>query len=171
MAKAPRRKKPVDSKDKGDRGEYAVRDLLQEWWGTDFAKTPKSGGFSTKKFRRDWNAEADVVTPDESFPFAVEVKWREGWCFEQIITAPKTEIWEWWEQAKGQSEDKLTLLVFKRNYKPWFCMMRVQDDHDEYQKDFIKASPFRVIDRQGKAAYIRLFSDLLAEPIEKWAKK
>lgn len=160
----------TDSKDKGDRGEYAVRDLLEDWWGSDFAKTPKSGGFSTKKFRKDWNAEADVVTPDETFPFAVEVKWQEKWILDDLLTRPKSKIWDWWEQAKGQSEDKLTLLVFKRNFKPWFYMIRVQDQNTDYQKDFIKSSPMRVIDRQGETAYIGLMDRLLAEPTEKWKR-
>lgn len=160
----------TDSKDKGDRGEYAVRDLLEEWWGSDFAKTPKSGGFSTKKFRRDWNAEADVVTPDPTFPFAVEVKWQEKWILDDLLTRPKSKIWDWWEQAKGQSEDKLTLLVFKRNFKPWFYMMKIHPEHTDYQKDFVKSSPMRVIDRQGEAAYIGLMDKLLAEPIEKWKR-
>ena len=160
----------TDSKDKGDRGEYAVRDLLEDWWGSDFAKTPKSGGFSTKKFRKDWNAEADVVTPDETFPFAVEVKWQEKWILDDLLTRPKSKIWDWWEQAKGQSEDKLTLLVFKRNFKPWFYMIRVQDQNNDYQKDFIKSSPMRVIDRQGETAYIGLMDRLLAEPTEKWKR-
>ena len=160
----------TDSKDKGDRGEYAVRDLLEDWWGSDFAKTPKSGGFSTKKFRKDWNAEADVVTPDETFPFAVEVKWQEKWILDDLLTRPKSKIWDWWEQAKGQSEDKLTLLVFKRNFKPWLYMIRAQDQNTDYQKDFIKSSPMRVIDRQGETAYIGLMDRLLAEPTEKWKR-
>lgn len=160
----------TDSKDKGDRGEYAVRDILEDWWGSDFAKTPKSGGFSTKKFRKDWNAEADVVTPDETFPFAVEVKWQEKWVLDDLLTRPKSKIWEWWEQAKDQSEDKLTLLVFKRNFKPWFYMMRIHPENTEYQKDFIKSSPMRVIDRQGDAAYIGLMNRLTAEPKELWQR-
>lgn len=159
------------SKDKGNRGEYAVRDLLEDWWGSDFAKTPKSGGFSTKKFRQDWNAEADVVTPDETFPFAVEVKWQEDWILDELLTAPKSKIWDWWEQAKGQSTDKYTLLVFKRNRRPWFCMMKEEPGMTEYQVSFVESSAMRVIDRDGEDAYIRLFDELLQEPVDKWRKK
>lgn len=160
----------TDSKDKGDRGEYAVRDIMEAWWGSDFAKTPKSGGFSTKKFRKDWNAEADIVTPDDTFPFAVEVKWQEKWILDDLLTRPKTKIWDWWEQAKGQSEDKITLLIFKKNFKPWFCMMRI-DDLNYEQTQFVTSAPMRAIDRQGEHVYIRLLDDLLKEPKEKWQKK
>lgn len=159
------------SKDKGNRGEYMVRDLLEDWWGSDFAKTPKSGGFSTKKFREDWNAEADVVTPDETFPFAVEVKNQEDWILDDLLTRPKSKIWEWWEQAKGQSESKYTLLVFKRNYKPWFCMMKEEAEMNDYHIRFLEEAKLRVLDRQGQYAYIRKFDELLQEPVDKWRKK
>lgn len=173
MAKAPRPKRAgINSRDKGRRGESQGCAQLQAWWGSDFARTPSSGGFKTKKFREDWNAEGDIVTPDEAFPFSVEVKWQEDWTLDQILTAPQTKVWDWWEQAKGQTaDDRLTLLVFKKNRQPWFIMLRETSLNNKYQIDFIKSSPMRVTDRQGEAAYIRLFDDLLNEPKKLWERK
>ena len=173
MAKAPRPKRAgINSRDKGRRGETQALEQLKDWWGSEFARTPSSGGFKTKKFRQDWNAEGDIVTPDQTFPFAVEVKWQEEWTLDQLLTAPKTKVWDWWEQAKRETaDDRLTLLVFKKNRQPWFVMMRETYLNTPYQIDFINASPMRVTDRQGEFAYIRLFDDLLNEPKKLWARK
>lgn len=172
MADAPKpKRKGINSRDKGGRGEQQVCALLKAWWGSDFARTPSSGGFKTKKFRQEWNAEGDIVTPDETFPFSVEVKWQEDWTLDQILTCPKGKLWEWWEQAKRETaDDRQTLLVFKRNRNPWFVMMRDRYTATPVQVDFIKGSPMRVTDRQGESAYIRLFDDLLEEPVKLWAK-
>lgn len=173
MAIAPRpKKKGINSRDKGARGEQQSCKLLGNWWKSDFARTPSSGGFKTKKFREDWNAEGDIVTPDETFPFSVEVKWQEEWTLDHILTSPKSKVWDWWEQAKRETATgKKTLLVFKRNRNPFFVMMRLDSIEALHQEDFIKTSPIRVIDRQGEYAYIRLFEDLLEEPKDLWAKK
>ena len=174
MAKAPiptPKQAGINSRDKGNRGERQVKDLLQKWWKSDFAKTPSSGGFKTKKFREEWNAEGDVVTPDPTFPFSVEVKWQEDWTLDQILTSPKTKVWDWWEQAKREtSEEKHTLLVFKKNRQPWFMMTRETYLNSPYQIEFMEASSIRVIDRQGEFAYIRLFDDLLKETKELWER-
>ena len=173
MADAPRPKRAgINSRDKGARGEGLVCALLKEWWKSDFARTPSSGGFKTKKFREDWNAEGDIVTPDETFPFSVEVKWQEDWSLDHILTSPKSKFWDWWEQAKREtSTDKLTLLVFKKNRNPWFVMMAENQITTALQTDFMKSSIIRVTDRQGNAAYIRLFDDLLEEKKEGWERK
>lgn len=173
MAKAPMPKRAgINSRDKGARGEQQVCKLLKEWWGSDFARTPSSGGFKTKKFREDWNAEGDIVTPDDTFAFSVEVKWQEDWTLDQILTSPKTKLWDWWEQAKQETaEDKQTMLVFKKNRQPYFVMLRETFLNDKYQIDFIKSSPIRVTDRQGESAYIRRFEDLLEEPKKLWLKR
>ena len=75
-----------NSRDKGGRGERAAAKEFRDWWGTDFARTPSSGGFATAKFRDDWNAAGDLVTPDNTFPFCVECKWVEDWTMEQLLS-------------------------------------------------------------------------------------
>lgn len=172
MADAPRpKRKGINSRDKGARGEGQICALLKTWWSSDFARTPSSGGFKTKKFREDWNAEGDIVTPDETFAFSVEVKWQEEWTLDHVLTSPKSKLWDWWEQAKRETSDgRHTMLVFKRNRSPWFVMMNETYLNSPYQIDFIKGSRIRVTDRQGDSAYIRLFDELLKEPKDQWVK-
>lgn len=118
----------VDGRKKGARAERSLAKVFHGWWGSSFARTPGSGGFRTKKFRDDWNAAADLVTPDPTFPFSVEAKHREGWLFDQILTAPKCEIWDWWAQCVREAPSgKLPLLVFRRNRLDWMYMLRADD--------------------------------------------
>jgi hypothetical protein len=88
-----------------------------------------SGGFATKKFRDDWNAASDIVTPDDSFPFSVEVKHQEEVVsVEALINSDVSPVWKWWEQCVEESPPgKIPLLVFKRNRKPWLYMMWTLD--------------------------------------------
>jgi hypothetical protein len=119
------------SKNKGNRAERAVAKLFREWWGGDFARTPQSGGFRTQKFRQDWNAEGDLVTPDDEFPFSVECKWQESWHMEQLLKSEVCDPWHWWKQTREQTgEDKISLLIFTRNHQPWYYMIREDDALD-----------------------------------------
>jgi len=121
-----RMSRKINAKSKGNRAERELAKLFKQWWGSDFARTPSSGGFHTKRFRSDWNAEADIVTTDTKFPFAVECKWQENWFLEQLLKSSKALPWKWWKQACYQAgEDKTPLLVFKRSRHPWYYMLPV----------------------------------------------
>lgn len=116
------------SKDKGGRGERAAAKCFRDWWGTDFTRTPASGGFATQKFRDDWNAAGDLVTPDPTFPFCVECKWVEDWTLEQVLRNDGCLIFQWWQQARAECPpNKLPLLVFKRNNHPFYCLVESDD--------------------------------------------
>lgn len=122
-------KKRVNGRKKGQTAERKLAKLFSDWWGSEFARTPLSGGFATAKFREDWNAAGDLVTPDKSFPFCVESKKVEGWTLEQMLTSDKTLIHKWWEQTlKETPEGRTPLLVFTKNRAPLFAMMRSGDE-------------------------------------------
>ena len=161
------KKKRKNGRDKGNRGERAVAKLFSTWWGADFARTPMSGGFRNQKFRQDWNAEGDLVTPDTDFPFSVECKWHEDWTLDQLITASDTtEIWQWWGQTLNQTErEKISLLVFKRNHMPWYYMVRSVWDED------IPGRKFRICDPHGRSVTVGLLSDLMKTEKDEWLRK
>jgi hypothetical protein len=157
------------SRDKGSRGQREVAKLLSPWWGAEFTSTPMSGGFATKRFRDDWNAAADIVTPDETFPFSVEVKWQEDWNMEQLLTSDVTKMWKWWDQCIEEAPaDKIPLLVFKRNRQPWYYMI------EEKKGTLIQGRSFKVLMPKRKKKLcerrlkIGLFQDLLKTIPEKW---
>jgi len=115
----------VNGRKKGQTAERKLAKLFSVWWGADFARTPLSGGFATAKFREDWNACGDLVTPDKSFPFCVESKKVEGWTLEQMLTSDKTLMHKWWEQTLTETpKGKIPLLVFTKNHAPLYAMVR-----------------------------------------------
>lgn len=166
----------INSRQKGKRGEREVAKLLSAWWGAEFTSTPLSGGFSTKTFRNDWNAAGDIVTPDHSFPFTVEVKNCEGWHLEQLLTSDKCLFYSWWKQAVDETlPGKKTLLVFTRNRQPWYvCMTDVARwDYVEHSGDIhLKRNGFLLVsnDEEGnpRDLYITLFENLLKTDPEFW---
>lgn len=114
----------INSRSKGARAERNLAKKFGKWWGSDFARTPSSGGFRTRKFREDWNAAGDLVTPDESFPFCVESKHAEGWTLEQLLTAESCLLYQWWDQTIGETpEGQTPLLVFRKNRFPHLFIM------------------------------------------------
>ena len=118
----------VNGRKKGQTAERKLAKLFSVWWGSDFARTPLSGGFATAKFREDWNAAGDLVTPDETFPFCVESKKVEGWTLEQMLTSDRTHIHKWWQQTLSETPvNKIPLLVFTKNRAPLYVMMCVSD--------------------------------------------
>lgn len=143
------------SRNKGQRGERKVAEIISDWWGADFTRTPSSGGFRTKEFREEWNAEGDLVTPDEDFPFSVECKWQEGWTFDEMLTAPRCKPWLWWEQTLDQTTvNKMPLLIFKRNRKPWFFMTM-------FIPVCLVTKCTRMVDSKGNFVYIGILDDLI----------
>ena len=151
---------------KGARGEREVAGILKTWWGSDFARTPSSGGFKTKRFRDDWNAEGDVVTPDTTFPFSVEIKHREGWTLDHVLTSPASPIWDWWNQAISQGGDsKIPLLIFKRNFMPWMFLCKNADIPNVDVGTVISLK-----DPHGNIISIGLLLSLVASPKDKWIK-
>lgn len=120
-------KKKINSRDKGARFERDLVKRFSEWWSTEFFRTPLSGGLATMGFQfKGVEITGDISTPDPTFPFCVESKACEGWALEQLLTAPKNQIYAWWAQTVGECPDHLVpLLVFKRNHHCWlFCMRK-----------------------------------------------
>lgn len=170
-------KKRKNSRVKGNRGQNDVAKLLAPWWGEEFASTPQSGGFATTRFRNDWNAAGDIVTPDNGFPFCVEVKHAEGWELEQLIKSDKCDPWAWWNQCVEETPPgKIPLLVFRRNYRSWHYMMYVHDWMGEYpdlvyvpgRNMSIHVPPNDPLYNFKRYVIVGLFSDFLQSSKEEW---
>ncbi len=138
-----------NSLDKGNRAELEVADAFARWSGEVVRRTPRSGGWSSAKF----GVTADLVCPNPAFPFHVEVKHREGWVLDDLITGVRKEhdksIVQWWAQCvKSCPKRKIDvaghavflkkpLLVFRRNHQPWTVMMQAEAcEHDDVAASF-----------------------------------
>ena len=106
----------VDSRAKGARGEYLVRDLLRERTNLQFERVPASGALEYLK--------GDLYLPHEKNRFCIEVKnYSESPLTDKIFTATRTNnLIRWWtkllqQAANGNQEP---LLFFKYNRSPVF---------------------------------------------------
>ena len=108
----------VDSRAKGARGEYIVRDMLREYTNLQFERVPNSGALEYLK--------GDLYVPHEKNRFCIEVKnYAESPLTDRIFTAPKTNnLIKWWKKLKEQAigGNQEPLLFFKYNRSPVFVV-------------------------------------------------
>ena len=98
----------VDSRAKGSRGEYLVRDVLRDYTGLQFERVPSSGALSYLK--------GDLYVPNKGNRFCIEVKnYEESPLTDKMFTNKSNYIVRWWEKLKTQAEhgDQEPLLIFK----------------------------------------------------------
>ena len=104
----------VDSRAKGARGEYLVRDMLREHSDLQFERVPNSGALEYLK--------GDLYVPHEKNIFCIEVKnYAESPLSDRIFTQKKTNnLIKWWKKLIIQAEGggQVPLLFFKYNRSP-----------------------------------------------------
>ena len=111
----------VDSRAKGARGEYLVRDLLRESTGLQFERVPSSGALDYLK--------GDLYVPNAKNRFCIEVKnYESSPLSDKVFTAPRTNnLIKWWkkliQQAEGGNQEPL--LFFKYNRSAVFVVTDV----------------------------------------------
>lgn len=101
----------VDSRAKGARGEYLVRDMLREATNLQFERVPNSGALEYLK--------GDLYVPHETNFFCIEVKfYKESPLSDKIFTQEKTNnLAQWWRKLVHQASNgnQAPLLFFKYN--------------------------------------------------------
>jgi Holliday junction resolvase len=119
----------VDSRAKGVRGEYLVRDILREHTDHQFERIPASGALAYLK--------GDLWVPHENNRFCIEVKnYAESPLTDKIFTQQKTNnLIRWWRkvviQAKGMEQEPL--LFFKYNRSKVFVVTALKPKNtDDY---------------------------------------
>lgn len=110
----------INSRKKGNKAERAVANLLTEWTGKKFARTPSSGGLQWQAS----NAKGDIVCTEEGhfFPLCVEIKAHQEVNFEELLTKRKKspKILEFWKQCRRDAHlaSKAPILFFRYNGLP-----------------------------------------------------
>ena len=118
----------VDSRAKGARGEYLVRDMLRVHTGLKFERVPASGALEYLK--------GDLYVPHAKNKYCIEVKnYKESPLSDKIFTQVKTNnLIRWWKklciQAEGGGQEPL--LFFKYDRSPVFVVSEDQPLHIEY---------------------------------------
>lgn len=110
--------KMVDSKAKGVRGEYLVRDILREYTDYQFERVPMSGALSYLK--------GDLYVPNKDNRFCIEVKsYADSHLTDKIFTQEKTnKLMIWWRKIRLQAKEmeQQPLLFFKYNRSKVFVV-------------------------------------------------
>ena len=126
--------KKLNSKEKGDRGEYGLIKKLIKYFGPGFMKTPRSGGAVggsnfNPNLRQDANEilSSDVITPI-GFRFSLESKnWAEDAVrVRDFLSSKDYHINAWWKQCceDAARAQKDPMLVVKLNQADPFAMIR-----------------------------------------------
>lgn len=103
----------VDSRAKGARGEYLVRDLLRDYTNLQFERVPMSGALEYLK--------GDLYVPNEKNFYCIEVKfYKESPLCDKIFTQEKTNnLTRWWKklelQAAGGGQEPLLFFKYNRS--------------------------------------------------------
>ena len=100
----------VDSRAKGARGEYLVRDLLREYTNLQFERVPMSGALEFMK--------GDLFVPNKENNYCIEVKnYKDNHFTDKVISTTSNQFIKWWEQSTSQAEkgDQKPVLFFKYN--------------------------------------------------------
>lgn len=116
----------VDSRAKGTRGEYLVRDILRVATGLKFERVPASGALAYLK--------GDLYVPHETNRFCIEVKnYEESPLTDKIFTNKSNYIVKWWEklldQAAGGNQEPM--LIFKYNRSQVFVLTELEPESTE----------------------------------------
>ena len=118
----------VDSRAKGARGEYLVRDMLRESTGLQFERVPSSGALDYLK--------GDLYVPHEKNRFCIEVKnYENSPLSDKVFTAPRTNnLIKWWKKVQQQAEggNQEPLLFFKYNRSAVFVVTDVLPEYTDH---------------------------------------
>jgi Holliday junction resolvase len=119
----------VDSRAKGARGEYLVRDLLRDHTGHQFERIPASGALAYLK--------GDLWVPHEKNRFCIEVKnYKDSPLSDKIFTQEKTNnLIVWWRKLLVQAKhmEQEPLLFFKYNRSKIFVVTALKPkEMDKY---------------------------------------
>lgn len=114
----------VDSRAKGARGEYLVRDMLRAHTGLQFERVPNSGALEYLK--------GDLYVPNERNRFCIEVKnYADSPLTDKVFTAQKTNnLIKWWKKICVQAENggQKPLLFFKYNRSAVFVVTELKPE-------------------------------------------
>lgn len=117
----------VDSRAKGQRGEYLIRDMLRDASGLQFERVPSSGALAYLK--------GDLYIPDANNAFCIEVKnYEKSPLSDKVFTNKTNYLLIWWEKIVKQAELKLQqpLLFFKYSRSKVFVVTNIKPENTKY---------------------------------------
>jgi len=112
---------PINQRTKGQRGEYAVRDLLRKHSGLNWERVPASGALAYLK--------GDIFISDKQSDFLIEIKnYEESHFSDKILTNKSNNILAWWTKAIEQAafKNQKPLVIYKYNRSKFFVLTDIE---------------------------------------------
>lgn len=132
----------MSGRQKGNKAEREVAGKIEKWWRrvepeARFVRTPLSGGWGGPDLRAGFNASGDLMTTAKHFPFAVEVKRREGWSLENFKAGRACPAWQWWWQTQEAAAEmrKVPMLWLRHNREDWHVVVPFDYVLDSYMPE------------------------------------
>ncbi len=117
--------KPGGGRIKGANFENYCGNLLTGWYGGQFKRVPKSGGWDKSVITGDIFRVAQDGGVDPNFPLSVECKNHVDWEIEEVLRGVG-KIYKWWKQCTDDCpKRKQPFLMFTRNFKQIYVMYRL----------------------------------------------
>ena len=139
----------VNSRNKGQRGEREVIELIRKIFGVKYARTPLSGGMDIK---------GDIRKPYKQKPticdlFHWEIKYQEH-----------LNIWKAFEQSENDSRkdptNPIPIVAFRRNNSKWLLTLGL----DEFLELLLELQRWRQSGTEGADGFSNLLSPIGTNP-------
>lgn len=151
----------ADSRNKGQRGEMQIRDLLREATDLQWERVPGSGGYGAQH-----GLKGDVYLPPATGSisrYAIEVKWYKDEQFtSNIFNKTNSQLEKWWEQTAREADEMSAkpILVFKKDRGSWLACITYDDAVDNYL-DFLEQHTHCMFFKNGESLVLFDFKDFL----------
>ncbi|QGH45233.1 hypothetical protein [Bacteriophage Eos] len=150
----------VDSREKGKRAEYQVRDLLRKHTGLEWERVPGSGAFG-----QSHSLKGDVYLPPsvgKLSKYCFEIKhYADEKLNSNIFNAGESQLEKWWEQAarEGKQMNMRPALIFKKDRGIWLLALDSSDD----MIDFLMERTHFVIHKRDMEIVVGAFEPWLKD--------
>jgi Holliday junction resolvase len=112
----------VDSRAKGQRAEYAVRDTLRKHTGLQWERVPGSGGFNVSH-----GLKGDIYIPNVNIVHCIEIKhYKSDVINSNLMNKTESQLEKFWIQTQREADQlgKEPLLIFKKDRGKWIVAER-----------------------------------------------
>ena len=123
------RRSSINSKQKGNRNEVRLANMISKWTGAEFKRTPMSGGLN---YENKILVGADSLCTDPFFfwPFSLETKWYSVFHFNKLLRANSIIYSKWAQTLRDANETQRTPLFIFRENKGSFKLCISDNDFD-----------------------------------------
>lgn len=107
----------ADSREKGKRGEYQVRDLFRKHTKLNWERVPGSGMFGVQH-----QLKGDIYVPNVNYVHCVEIKnYATDSITSNLLNESSSQLEKFWDQCKREAAqiDKEPILIFKKDRGKW----------------------------------------------------